>query len=905
MSERKVKPQDELADWKLEREHYPGWLVPPASNLGSLTGALKRSVHDGLAGDLLYGKPPEWSPVELVDAWFELNWRLEHALCAIDRDWVGRIEELLARTDPFHLAGHSDGEPVAPVQHWIFLAVACLRHYREFLLVEQFQGWHDRLQGMTEHYEDLSHILSHQMALFHLAFCDEVACRALLEKWDTTLAADPFWLARRAALFAEIGDVKSAFKLWTACQKRLYRDGTPQQPYFFTSRATWVMEVRGRLNVWNFDPEANKRPDDYWELLAMRDKTRPYSDLQSLSSRRPGFRREIRKAEATRKGGGISFRAPELWRPMNHVQLLRIREIAGFPYRMIANFLGFRMLSEQIWDCFDDLTYASPDLALVNLLSSQDSEFLDDRLPNEVVAVLPDAALSIAEAVIENLFKSLEHEETPSEQRKVYVDRTIGTLKVYLNHFFQRFDIERQVSIFKRFLGLAAQRKFIRPKDSNSYGEALNNMAVLIPAETYLALLPEIVEFPVLGDLPVHEFTWPEPGLYLRGSTNRPAELSSSRISKLIELSATSMPAFRLLRNLFKVGVLTDAEAAAWAETTWRNASDGLVPLNLPIRVYEYLEMPELEPDGGARAVKKTLLQGNIKHSSTGQGISIGGDVNEWFVSVLLATKGAESRWGDERIKLAWEPDEAFRLFDHIRQWWFSDGEVLVKRRGDIFNVLGERVHWAIRTLSRAILPYMPLDKFADVMELLNDMRDKKVSTIAAMPMMLKVHPELAPSVAQRIRRAIEADDEELRGEAFWAVVHWAEYGRAQGLPPMPPEILEKVAEYAIWHGMEDKGDSAIAAFKEALKQDPSTISERARFLLGLLLDGLRTKAVYPNDWYELPAEESDVVGLRAECVRLAAEAARAGMSSWEQVQYWLEVGRTDPLPQVRRMLSV
>lgn len=72
-----------------------------------------------------------------------------------------------------------------------------------------------------------------------------------------------------------------------------------------------------------------------------------------------------------------------------------------------------------------------------------------------------------------------------------------------------------------------------------------------------------------------------------------------------------------------------------------------------------------------------------------------------------------------------------------------------------------------------------------------------------------------------------------------------------------------------------------------------------------MALNALQARANYPETWHQRDGQRyANAVQLPENAVLLASAAHKAGISTHEAVQYWLEVGRTEPLPIVRHAIK-
>ena len=198
-------------EWRRQRQAYPGWLILPFGNRKNLWLFTDAWVN--------YLPEPEKSPPGLdIQYAFELIWRLERCLLPVFNNIAEFCEKLLEKYWPFQ-----NGNPPANCQiypgnnkfqdlrwddlrqAWLAIAVAMLRFYREEGYLEKWRGAEIRLETLSDHLSaEQREFLSYEGFLFSLFALDLPSAKQRLENWRPN-EAQPYWMAKRAAVLAEIG----------------------------------------------------------------------------------------------------------------------------------------------------------------------------------------------------------------------------------------------------------------------------------------------------------------------------------------------------------------------------------------------------------------------------------------------------------------------------------------------------------------------------------------------------------------------------------------------------------------------------------------------------------------------------------------------------------------------------
>lgn len=892
-----------LQNWVETRERYPGWLVLPMQNLRELQKEVNYEASEGLAPSLLYGNPPNWKPAEILTAWYELNWRFERCLCPLRPEWVDKLENFLNSCDPFLPPDPDrDQEPVA-TDKWIALAEACLRHFREYLSLERFGLWFAKLYQQLDRYPELVHTILYQHCLHYLALSDEKTLRSSLSGWDPSKARDPYWLARKAFILLEIGASDEAWPLLNAAEARLYREVNEDSPHFSTSRMLWILEVRENLRTYKLDPYKPQRPDDFWEMLAVRDRTNPNQILVGLSVGSEKLRKDLKNNERVKRRGGFAGRNVFLWEPLRAVQLVRLREETGYPYRVLAN-INFRFMAGYIHDAFRDIGLASPELAGIQLLAARDAKLIEEFLPPAAVAVIPKPFVELSKVIITNLFESVEAESRSFMGHKHYIDAALYLLFAHLKAFSPRFDAQTTIGFLRRFLKLCSSQTLWRARDGSSISTVLKVLYYQLTPDERLQTLPEVVNFPIQGDAPIHELSWPEPWLYLDGRADRVPDITRARIQRLIEISPDSEPALRLLEFLYQAGVLEQGEESLLARTIWGQTDSTGIPQRFEKRPVELLGLPELEKGQARAAVKAGLLNGHIFRQWNGKSFTYANRSDEWFYSLLQSMVAARDGQDNPR-GIIWSAEEAGMLLGEISRWWDDEGRELAGQPNRfITSPLSGRMHYAMQVMARVIMPRLDESGMVEARNLLQDMRDIGQPVSSAAPMLLRSFPEMTAEIGELLVAELNKEGLAPRREALWGVVHWAEFGDRDQLPSIPSDVVVRLIEYLIWHIDDDGVQSVLGALGRLLKHSPDSLRQEIAIPLRSLLNGLRHKIVYPKYWFDPGDPEEDIVDLRAEIAGLAFAASRRGFGDWKEVQFWLNQAKSDPIRRVRQALK-
>lgn len=200
-------------EWRRQRQVYPGWLILPHGNRENLWVYTNAWVN--------YLPDTEEAPLGLdIQYAFELIWRLERCLLPMFANIAEFCEILLGKYWPFqniippaNCQVHPGAKKYQNLpwtdlrQAWLVIAVAILRFYREEGYLDKWRKTETRLNALNDHLSaEQREFLNYEGFLFSLFTLDLPNAKQRLENWRPN-EAQPYWMAKRAAALAEIGQV--------------------------------------------------------------------------------------------------------------------------------------------------------------------------------------------------------------------------------------------------------------------------------------------------------------------------------------------------------------------------------------------------------------------------------------------------------------------------------------------------------------------------------------------------------------------------------------------------------------------------------------------------------------------------------------------------------------------------
>lgn len=217
-------------------------------------------------------------------------------------------------------------------------------------------------------------------------------------------------------------------------------------------------------------------------------------------------------------------------------------------------------------------------------------------------------------------------------------------------------------------------------------------------------------------------------------------------------------------------------------------------------------------------------------------------------------------------------------------------------------------MYWVTRSLARAITPNLSPGSEIGKQRLpllLTEIEDSGFPTLSALPMLMRFKVATQASVSERLIAGLRSADRTTVSDALWGIIHWCEFQEEAKLPAVPHRLVEQLLIYLAARADGQNAANTVGTLEAILAHNPTIFSNRAKELLGLALDALQGRAAYPDDWYQRDGmRHVNTADLRQNAVLLAAAAHKAGISNDESIEYWLEVGHSDPLTTVREALA-
>jgi SIR2-like domain len=882
--------------WQSERESYPGWLVCPYEKRDALRYGTDMS--------------PMPSPEILahIDArrrsriLYELAWRFDIAFWPIP-DWLFTLFQEI--TTPSPDSGLSKNEHLT-------VATIVLRAARENGARDRFDQLVELIEQHSEIGSDFRAAASYQKCLWSRDRLDFVN---LSKELQQLAGPDPIWGLRRAGLHCELAEYDKANELVAATLSDLReRQQRDRKSLWILSRRAWAQfldraaDMGTRFTRAGADQKKATRYQD-WPLEFKAAKSDPWDELKHVEEAIEKARREQSEktfdvkvhfdaGTYTEEGGGVHFRSWAVEAP-SYV-LDRLADAVGIPIDF-----GWVTILKAISRDSVALEFEPTEawyFRLLRTLRSHEDASVERFFSRVAVAQMSESTVA---ALVEKVTGAIEFwrrrsiKIDPTSGQKRFVTRAIEQVRwqlEILSRLAIRLDPERAQKLYDLALGI------IRDPDVRHWwlfeplDHLLQRTGEAMPKETRGDLILRALEFPIQSEIGVSgpEHHWPTPVSHIADCPlKKPADETkwSLRVQQLIEATRTGPAPSRAdaalrLCYLDDANLLSPAERESFGAALWaQQDAQTHVPRGTHLLAHVFLQLPAPDPNAPTRYFTDILFKAPASEL-----------LNE---ATLMAINGAATP--TKRRLEAFRParNDAIRIFDAIlalkpsqrTQANLIDAETLRRRAARQIGPV----------LAKAIMPVLePADYTNQRVEEIFRLIDAGLvpSAIGVLALVVRIRPEYEERTVKTIRRAIVGRNRDEIGAAVTAIENWLSLP-ADTNHPLPATIAEQVIA-AIANRRETNLSNLIWCARRLLSA--GALTPQQRLSLVEALRDLFDETKY--DRIESTGQRGLLLSLiRAECVKLAKQLFSLGVTD-SAITDWIEVGRTDPLPEIRWALT-
>jgi SIR2-like domain len=882
--------------WQAERESYPGWIVCPYDKRDALRYGTDISPMP--SPEILAHIDARRRPrilYELASRFDIAFWQIPDSLFALFQDIA----------TPASDSGLSRNEHLT-------VATILLRTARENGARDSFDQLVQLIEQYSEIGSDFRAAVSYQKCLWSRDRLDFVNLSKQLQQ---LAGPDPIWGLRRAGLHCELSEYDKANELVAATLSDLReRQQRDRKSLWVLSRRAWAhfLDRAADMGMRSRRGEAQRKTAaryEDWPLEFKAAKSDPWDELKHVEETIAEARRKHSEetfdvkvhfdaGTYTEQGGGVHFQSWAVEAPS--YALCRLADTAGIPidFGWVTILRGTSRDSVALEFEPTEAWY----FRLLRTLRSHEDASVEHFFSRVAVAQMPE---SIVPALVEKLTSAIEFwrrrsiEIDPASGQKRFVTRSIEQVRwqlEVLSRLAIRLDSERARQLYDLALGIIRDTDVRHSRLFEPLDHLLQRTGEAMPKEMRGELILPAIEFPLQSEIGVSgpEHHWPTPVSHIADCPLKKPDDEIKlrmRVQQLIEATRTGKPSSRAdaalrLCYLDDANLLLPVERESYGQALWAQQDPQKhLPLGTHLLAHVFLHLPAPDLNAATRYFTDSLFKAPANDL-----------LNE---AALMTINGAATPIKRRLEALRPAREDALRIFDAIlalkplqpTQAGAIDADLLRRRAARQIGPV----------LAKAIMPVLdPADYTKERVQQLFRLIDAGLvpSAIGALPLVVRIRPEYEEKTVKTIRRAIVGRNRDEIGGAVTAIENWLSLPRDTN-HPLPPSIVEQVVA-AIANRRETSLSNLIWCARRLLSAGAITAEQRSSLVEALrdLFDETKYARI------ESTGERELLLSLiRAECVKLAKQLSNLGVTD-SAIMDWIEVGRTDPLPEIRWALT-
>ncbi len=877
--------------------------------MATVTDEWEPKILDALGG---------WSTFKCLSALRELFWRREILLQPISVDLEAAacrvMESIDWSLDPGKTIEGQQNNAVEFRMAWRSVALALLTDARLDWDRSKFDRRLSEYLSILQEDPEANHRVIHERSLWAVYSGDFDSVDGLLDEWNVD-GADPAWQLRKAALLFESCRGSEALALAQLACDATRSIGVEAKTIATASREAWALAATlNSRNQQETRRELDKLAAYKCDVLAEKELASRALVNETGHDSAPTFDPVIGNvlniswSQAGRAQYFAAFRA------------IRMTEIAGLPLICISKegdgwpiSLSIGMLKASA----EALLPMHPEFAarmILRVCTSPTDKSFNRVLSRAQIGAFPEKTvqtlLNVALALISQSLPRLDGSR-PGIGKHSWADRCLISLEA-LSRLVLRAPDSVMGEALDIWMKCYQEEKLTRHLATTApLNNLLNRTWAALPANVRRDRALELLTVPISDTKGFEgQLNRVDPGTVISASDLNPVSekgvgeidhQAMTVISKALrgDREASERAILRALL-LIRSGRISDVELAKLTEILWGDADPILESsggANAPWD-WVYLVLPEPRKGAAELSFRKKWLDRHGANELKGMvGISGG------LAQVGAAIAGL--READRQLAISQE--EELRLsHDIVRLVEMFAGDSISLDLG-----IGSRIEH-IGYLASAIT-IRPDDAIA-LIDLIGSLRRDRSD---------QVHPLLAPVIQVRdslsfmltpglvnaapgrrdelidgLITGITSLDEALVSASLGAIHTWLSAAQSNEFPPVPNELIRELGAIVAGASTGALADVLYCA-SQVIELGTPQNSEAMKPLVLRGLSQLSPRLKYgKNDF------KNDVHVLRLLCTRIANQLADEGLESDETVITWLDIGRNDPFPEVRREIE-
>ena len=904
------KVRQVIEAWAHNRTIYPGWLVFPS---GVERAEVSWRINDWEPHILK--ALPELEPVERLYALRELSWLREILLEPVTIEFASEAKNVLNTIDRKRrlIAGvQANAHDWTEIwQAWQTVAFALVTDARFDSDQSLFERLLNALEESCEDSSDGQHRIHHERCLWAVYSLDFERLGRLLDSWQLG-DCDQIWRMRKAALLTEIGRHDESGALIEEALKSVGENHSSTPNVAVATLESWALgsklNDRTRHSVFR-----------RWDELATW-KCHAWDEVDHIAR---AMRRTEEKRDKPSFELGIGRTTGVRWSNDNYTRTIaayravRLPEITGLPP---VNFpsgdlpIPTAAASGLLKLAADELANINPELSIKLLLRvctyDRDEVLLRVLSRTRVATLNDDVTTRIAQICMRRIEYTLPRLLASDETERAI--SSVEGMRVFME-VLSRLALRLTPDMVNATLDIALEcYGSDRVRGHFWLGPPLTSLLrwtwEALPEKRRTERVFDLLLAPIVGLDDIEAVSdIPDTSQFIRVE-DIPSERTTENHACFEQAvhflirgvrgneEARSRATLRLIW-LVEAGRLTGDELEDIANALWDNADpvkNNPPGPNTPLD-WVYLVLPERKCGQALDSFKSKWLS----HDSGGE------ESNLAFSSDLIKEVGAAVsglRDKGRSLDLSIQEEEFIAL--HIERlvemiasdtvsFNFSIGSA-VERLGSLVAEIKIPDHIAQSLLQKAELLLSAHGDFRDtIIEFLSEIRI--AIGFGLVPGLVKAFPESAAEIAMWLRLGIASDEDARVRNAMSAVQVWVSEVTNANLPQVPEHLLMESGVIIASRrrvGLTNALWCATWVFDRGAQSSQDAI-------IPLVLSGLRHLARELQ--YARHQDDEEIPTLRLLCVRLARSLSKLGLADDLTVRQWLQEGKNDPFPEVRR----
>ncbi len=851
--------KEELYAWRHNRVLYPGWLLAPYQTREKIWNNTKNWLGVAIAANTV------WSERQLLVLWRELTWRLGVCLQIVPDEALDTIRRIVDELEDSTHGGvtketgeifpSTEGWPrdFAPTAQelqecWLACKLALLQGYRIRPDIEAFEEVGSQLFAMREISVDQRCYVHYQSCLRAMAELDSERTQSLLASWPNQ-PEDDYWLARKAALLLELGDLPAARRVADDALKRIRgRQQTRHTDYWKLSREGWCLRLLAHVEWLERyssvgaagDSSPNSEEMEEWTNPTW--KTRfdhrleaarcsPDAELRALQERVNKRFAPVRPSQ--RVANPPSFDAGDVsesirWtmdipsdRLAPAINLLLASDLTGYSLAGDFGMYAMRWIRDEfpgVWAAFA--------LRFGGIGVTRDPDPSEETKPDSIrrrtLEQLPKQHVErLFSATLQELVRTVERAQVGRDSRMFTLGGGVLTSAARLSDIVTRLSMCLNADARDKLVELlfqAARFSLFRrhPGKQDTIRHLIERSVPYLEREQLKHWF-----FRILLDLPLDSSRDDQrrglPNIADKLRLCKVDEVMRSEseeidvgISQLIEavgsldIITRTDAALRLLL-LVELKVLSAEEIDAFANIVWKEVDNCGLPLvdDKTISKHVHMSWPEITEGQSVEGLRAWVMSGSVEDRFGDAKANGEEDPNKR--SMTVADPGVFlPRLLDLAQRLDNNPEAFEDVFNEgsrnhiigtILEWWARERDLFGREAkfsvfslGDVFT----RVDLCLRVIFECALGREgPNEKIREGMSgLLNDIEDFRKSSPYKYPIMACIDREGQMAAWDGIRRGLWSSNHDIAYKALIATWQWQRGAKRTNLAPMPANVF-------------------------------------------------------------------------------------------------------------------